>query len=191
MISVSGAGIALVVSACCFVLSIFFGYRHLQKLSDDEETGNVRYALKAALWSVKKVKFWTLLGALILLVVLEKQFNITTVFQIAKDYNPFALAFFAIAQVILCSYFFYTVYAFLYNLLLAPFDELITKFLGFSIAPYKSLLKTFELHAGGAALYFILMLTAFAIDLRISSLSAEMLNQITQIMKIMIAQLPL
>lgn len=183
MIPAIGGLLAALICALSFVLHIFFLYCDLQRISENKNTGFSRFLIKGFLWSLRKPKTWAVIGAIIASTVFSSQFGIDSIYQLTKQYNTFAFASFALAQTLLLSYLIYISYGMIYQIILAPFDDLIIKKLGLSLSPHVPLKKIMGMLIGGSTLYIILMLAACLIDPQILTLSDTLTAQVVETQK--------
>ena len=178
-----GGLIAAFICSVSLVLEVYFAYRNLNKIADNKNRKTFGFTVKAVLWTLKKRKIWTFIGAILVSFFISGQLDINSIFQLTKHYNQTALAIFALAQMLVISFIVYTAYTMFYRIVLEPINDLIIKFIGVSLSPDIPFKRIMGILIGGTTLYVSLMLTACLIDPQILALSNDLTNQVIEINK--------
>ena len=178
-----GGLIAAFICSVSLILEVYFAYRNLKKIGDDKSRKSFGFVIKAVLWTLKKQKIWTFIGAILISFFVSGQLDVNSIFQLTKQYNQTALAIFALAQMIVISFIVYTAYMMFYRIVLEPINDLIIKFIGVNLSPDIPFKRIMGILIGGTTLYVSLMLTACLIDPQILGLSNDLTNQVIEMKK--------
>ena len=178
-----GGLIAAFICSVSLVLQVYFAYRNLMKIADDKSKKTIGFTIKAIFWTIKKRKIWTFFGAISISFFISGQLDINSIFQLTRQYNQTALAIFALAQMLIISFIFYTFYTMFYRIVLEPINDLIIKFIDVSLSPDIPFKSVMGILIGGTTLYVTLMLTACLIDPQMLTLSNDLTNQVIEMNK--------